>query len=874
MNKKGFTLIELIVSIVLVSVILVALIGSLLQLRNAYSVVHENSDVIVYTSSISRVINSDINDNNGIKYVSCEPSGKKCSIILGNDERRELLITDNDKIIDDTELEITHSNNKTTLKYLNTTKYDKTNNENDKTILYIRTLEVDKYENSTTQVTTTKGYGFYDMSATQYEYFEDEEENNIEAFTTITIRLLDGINMDVSKYDITLYGAGRYDYSNYIGRVYRIDLDNSESDTAGTTSIDEVFGVGYFASESAHTKSDRITRIDIPTKGTQAFLGYYYKPYGVNVETKVIDSGGNIVASSRLFKNDVKINEELTGRVYAKWGECESGFKVEEGKCIQEEYTVTLNQNKSGKVCNSVGTTGYTVLFQNLVDDVVIPECEGYTFEGYFSSSSKQYHDRNGNGISYYDIASNATFDASWNACSIGQYSLMSEQACTDCIRGSYTNTSASGRCSVCSNGKTTNGDKQTSCNADCTNSNEHVATWKEATWNENNTITNECKIDTCKTGYDGELSSNKCTVNTYYIAFSLDGGKLDGSTNPSTLTVNYDETVTITNPKRAGYEFTGWTFNGNTGTAIHGSSAWTSQNSKTKDTTFKNLTATDEATVTLTANWSGCGPGEYNSGNSTTCSSCSAGTKSTGNANTSCTACGSGKWSSEGSSSCSNIDAGCYGTSASSSCPNKCSGGTYSGAKAGSCTACGAGKWSNKKSTGCSDINAGCYGTSASSACPNSCAKGTWSSSGKESCTNCPSSYPDTASTGSTSRTQCRKSNSCSISDCDHSGCSVDGIYYESHNCTTSTCLYSGCSCSTVVTWSGCGYSNCKSVCSGGSCTWDLPDNQAMCGVDGIWYCNIKTPSGRYYSSNTCQKDNANHDGCSCDGTWYSYSN
>ena len=69
-NRKGFTLVELIVSIVLVSVVLVALVGSLLQLRSAYTVVHENSDVIVYTSSISRVINSDINDNNGetIKY--------------------------------------------------------------------------------------------------------------------------------------------------------------------------------------------------------------------------------------------------------------------------------------------------------------------------------------------------------------------------------------------------------------------------------------------------------------------------------------------------------------------------------------------------------------------------------------------------------------------------------------------------------------------------------------------------------------------------------------------------------------------------------------------------------------------------------------
>ena len=59
MNKKGFTLVELIVSIVLVSIVLIALIGSLLQIRSAYAVVHDNSDVIVYTSSISRVINSD-----------------------------------------------------------------------------------------------------------------------------------------------------------------------------------------------------------------------------------------------------------------------------------------------------------------------------------------------------------------------------------------------------------------------------------------------------------------------------------------------------------------------------------------------------------------------------------------------------------------------------------------------------------------------------------------------------------------------------------------------------------------------------------------------------------------------------------------------
>ena len=330
MNKKGFTLVELIVSIVLVSIVLIALIGSLLQIRSAYAVVHDNSDVIVYTSSISRVINSDINENNGIKYISCETDGKKCSLILGNDDRRELIITENDKILGD-EDDVVHSNNKTTLKYMDTTLYDKTNNENDKKLLYIRTLELDKYQNNVSRALTTSGYNFYDMSATQYEYFNDASDY-IDAFSTLTIRLLDGINMDVSKYDITLYGAGRYDYSKYTGKVYRIDLDNDGADTAGTTSIDEVFGVGFFKAESAHKKKDQIKKITIPTKTVggvpMAFLGYFYEPYGLGVQTQIIDSQGNIFASPRTFKNDVILNEESTGRVYAKWEALGEGYSV------------------------------------------------------------------------------------------------------------------------------------------------------------------------------------------------------------------------------------------------------------------------------------------------------------------------------------------------------------------------------------------------------------------------------------------------------------------------------------------------------------------------------------------------------------------
>ena len=60
MNKKGFTLIEVIVSIVLVSVVLVSMMATLLRLRDTYSIIHDNSDVIVYSSSIARVINNDL----------------------------------------------------------------------------------------------------------------------------------------------------------------------------------------------------------------------------------------------------------------------------------------------------------------------------------------------------------------------------------------------------------------------------------------------------------------------------------------------------------------------------------------------------------------------------------------------------------------------------------------------------------------------------------------------------------------------------------------------------------------------------------------------------------------------------------------------
>ena len=140
MKKRGFTLIEVIISIVLVSVVLISLLATLVKLRETYTIIHENTDVLVYSSSITRVINNDFIKNNGIRYITCNAEGSLCSLIMGNDEKRELEIrrdistrNEKSKVVTGKETpdDVVIENIKTSLKYSNTTKYDKTGNEND-----------------------------------------------------------------------------------------------------------------------------------------------------------------------------------------------------------------------------------------------------------------------------------------------------------------------------------------------------------------------------------------------------------------------------------------------------------------------------------------------------------------------------------------------------------------------------------------------------------------------------------------------------------------------------------------------------------------------------------------------------------------------
>ena len=121
---------------------------------------------------------------------------------------------------------------------------------------------------------------------------------------------------------------------------------------------------------------------------------------------------------------------------------------------------------------------------------------------------------------------------------------------------------------------------------APCNNTKAEYPDWAEKNWNITTT--------------DGAIVNlyARWKANTYKISYNLDGGT-HGASHPTSA--EYDSAVTIDNPSKTGYTFTGWTITGyDSTTSGHNASAWTGETS----TSYKNLTATDGATVTFTATW------------------------------------------------------------------------------------------------------------------------------------------------------------------------------------------------------------------------------------------------------------------------------
>ena len=99
------------------------------------------------------------------------------------------------------------------------------------------------------------------------------------------------------------------------------------------------------------------------------------------------------------------------------------------------------------------------------------------------------------------------------------------------------------------------------------------------------------------------------CTANSYKVSFSSTTACPLNTTTYAQKTVNFDADMNIANPTCSGYTFDGWTANVSGGQAKHGTAAnpsttWNGT-TKVKSTYFRNLTTTNNGTVTMTANWS-----------------------------------------------------------------------------------------------------------------------------------------------------------------------------------------------------------------------------------------------------------------------------
>lgn len=97
MNKKGFTLVELITSFSLATVIIFLLINVVLILKDLYSNYNLKTELLINQSNLSRAMNSKINNGNLISYSSCD-EGDYCYEFAFTDSQTIKLVVTSDSI--------------------------------------------------------------------------------------------------------------------------------------------------------------------------------------------------------------------------------------------------------------------------------------------------------------------------------------------------------------------------------------------------------------------------------------------------------------------------------------------------------------------------------------------------------------------------------------------------------------------------------------------------------------------------------------------------------------------------------------------------------------------------------------------------------
>lgn len=97
MNKNGFTIVELIISVTILSIVMVFALNLLVVLKEKETSLDTDTDMVLNQAFVSKKINGDIFKNGGIKSLNCTTT--KCDFTFNNEEKKTLTLTNNKKTI-------------------------------------------------------------------------------------------------------------------------------------------------------------------------------------------------------------------------------------------------------------------------------------------------------------------------------------------------------------------------------------------------------------------------------------------------------------------------------------------------------------------------------------------------------------------------------------------------------------------------------------------------------------------------------------------------------------------------------------------------------------------------------------------------------
>lgn len=97
MNKNGFTIVELIISVTILSIVMVFALNLLVVLKEKETSLDTDTDMVLNQAFVSKKINGDIVKNGGIKSLNCTTT--KCDFTFNNELKKTLTLTNNKKTI-------------------------------------------------------------------------------------------------------------------------------------------------------------------------------------------------------------------------------------------------------------------------------------------------------------------------------------------------------------------------------------------------------------------------------------------------------------------------------------------------------------------------------------------------------------------------------------------------------------------------------------------------------------------------------------------------------------------------------------------------------------------------------------------------------